>query len=114
MCVCVTWTHDGPVHVGLTESTERMNGIRPTCVIQLACGRELCPHPSARRDKEVGKRRVVNLHIMKTSDLILKQNYSDFTQNINLLFMGSTTHSVSKKITLMMSSAYITNHEHGV
>lgn len=41
--------------VGLTESPGRVNGIRLTCVIQLGCGREVCPHPSAGGDKEPGE-----------------------------------------------------------
>lgn len=36
---------------GLTESPGGVNGIRLTCVIQLGCGREVCPHPSAGGDK---------------------------------------------------------------
>lgn len=44
--------HVSPVRAGLTESA---NGIRLTCVIQLDCGREVCPHPSAVGDKEPEK-----------------------------------------------------------
>lgn len=91
VCVCVTWAHDGPVHVGLTQSAERMNGIRPTCVIQLACGSGVCPHPSAGGDKEVGEGGV-NRHIMQTSELIIKHNSTNFTQKVSLLIMWSTTH----------------------
>lgn len=36
------------------QRAQRMNGIRPTCVIQLACERGLGPLPSAGGDKEVG------------------------------------------------------------
>ncbi len=92
VCVCVTWAYDGPVHVGLTESAERMNGIRPTCVIQLACGSEVCPHPSAGGDKEVGER---GSHVMQTSELIRMQNSTNFTQKVSIIVMGSTTHPVS-------------------
>lgn len=46
------WVHVSPVRAGLTE---RANGIRLTCVIQLGCGREVCPHPSAAGDKEPGE-----------------------------------------------------------
>lgn len=51
--MCATGAHDCPAHVCPTESTERMNGIRRTRVIQLAWGREVCPHPSAGGDKDV-------------------------------------------------------------
>lgn len=40
--------------VGLTESPGRVNGIRLTRVIQLGCGREVCPHPAG-GDKEPGE-----------------------------------------------------------
>lgn len=56
-CACVRvclWVHVSPARAGLTESLGRVNGIRLTCVIQLVCGREVCPHPSAGGDKEPG------------------------------------------------------------
>lgn len=56
MCVRVSlWEHVGPTSVGLTDRLGRVNGIRLTCVIQLGCGREVCPHPSAGGDKEPGE-----------------------------------------------------------
>lgn len=52
--VCVSLVHVSPTSAGLTESPGRVNGIRLTCVIQLGCGRDVCPHPSAGGDKEPG------------------------------------------------------------
>lgn len=66
MCVCMLLSL---VRGGLPESPERVNGIRLTCVIQLGCGREVCPHPSAAGDKEPGEGRwghfIMLLRILK-------------------------------------------------
>lgn len=79
-CKCVSKTkgHDGPVGFGLTQSTERMNGIKPTSVIQLACGMEVCPLPSAGGDKKAGGRRGMGKTPTLCKHLNLLQNRIDF------------------------------------
>lgn len=48
--VCVSLGHIMVQYKLDRQRAEREHGIRPVCVIQLACGRGGCPHPSAARD----------------------------------------------------------------